>query len=368
MKILTIVSAGLGRPDRAELTLMERSDEYPRVSLYERILESDMLDEKFMQNVPRVRRALYRFLPMVLAQVIEAYLIRKRYDAVITWAERLGLPFALILKITGSKTPHLMLSSWISKRKKAMMVKFVQSHITKIFMWSTVQRDYAINVLGIPSSKIAFVRKFADQQFWRPMQRETDIICSVGAEMRDYPTLIEAMRGLDIRCHIAAAKPRGKTYSTITAIEKIGQLPPNVTAEPKSYKDLRELYARSRFVVVPLLQSETDNGLTCILEAMAMGKAVICSKTKGQIDVIKEGETGIYVPQGDHFALREVIQRLWNNPEEAERMGKQARKVLEERHTFEQFVYSVRAIVEEVIRKKTPSRAFNVTEVYEKVT
>jgi hypothetical protein len=39
-------------------------------------------------------------------------------------------------------------------------------------------------------------------------------------------------------------------------------LPTGVTVGAKSYFELRELYARSRFVAVPLLPSDSDNGIT----------------------------------------------------------------------------------------------------------
>jgi glycosyltransferase involved in cell wall biosynthesis len=352
MKVLTVVSAGLGRPDKVDLLKKEESDLYPRASLYERVMNSDMLDEAFMDRAPGWRKFFYKRMPMNIAQVFEAYAHRKEYDAIITWAERLGLPFALLLKLTMTRTPHLTLNSWISGTKKALVLKYVHSHISRIFMWSSVQRDYAINELGIPESKIAFVRKFADQQFWRPSDGPTDMICAVGSEMRDYPTFVEAMKDLtDIPCHIAAGRPRGIMYDTVKALDRYSHLPPHITVGARKYHELRDLYARSRFVVVPLRQTDTDNGLTCILESMAMGKAVICSRTQGQVDVVQENETGIFVPQGDPRALRDAIRHLWDHPEEAARMGKAGRAYLERHHTIEQFVESVRKVTEEVIRE-----------------
>ena len=349
MKILTLVSSGLNRPSPERAVVLEKNDEIPRITLYQRYLESDMLDQRFMATrVPGWRKLLYRFVPNPLDQVIEAWFVKKKYDVVITWAERLGLPFALLLKLTGSRIPHVTLSSWISGGKKASMLKHTHSHISRILMWSSVQRDYALNVLGIPPGKITFIRKFADQKFWRPMDVETDMICSVGVEMRDYPTLIEAMRGLDIRCHIAAGLNRGVMYDTVAAIGRSGELPANVTVGKKRYGDLRDLYARSRFVVIPLRASDTDNGLTCMLEAMAMGKAVICSRIAGQVDVLQDGVTGIFVPRGDPAALRRAILDLWNDPARAAELGRNAREFLLKHHTIEQFVESVRRVAEEV--------------------
>jgi glycosyltransferase involved in cell wall biosynthesis len=55
------------------------------------------------------------------------------------------------------------------------------------------------------------------------------------------------------------------------------------------------------------------------------------------------------VPQGDADALREAIQYLWGHPEVADAMGRAGRARVEEGHTFEQFVDSVRSIVEELV-------------------
>lgn len=344
MKTLTLISTGLERSDRHK----EATDEYTRESLFETTLHADILDEHFLQTVPLARRLFYKLLPPSIAQVLEAYWIRRHYDVVITWAEKLGLSFALLLKLTGSRTPHITLNSWISKPKKAIALKWLHSHIDRIILWSSVQREFALNVLKIPASKIAFTRWLVDQQFWRPIETDTDMICAVGTEMRDYPTFIEAMRGLDIRCHIAAGETRGKLFSTVKAITDCGPLPGHITVGKLSYVELRALYARSRFVVVPLLETDTDNGITCILEAMAMGKAVICSRTRGQVDVIQEGETGIFVPQGDPIALREAIQFLWARPDVAEQMGKAGRRYIEAHHTLDQFVNFVKCVAEEV--------------------
>jgi len=120
----------------------------------------------------------------------------------------------------------------------------------------------------------------------------------------------------------------------------------HITQGRLSLTELRDLYARSRFVVVPLLPSDTDNGVTVILEAMAMGKPVICSRTRGQVDVIQEGVTGLYVPVGDAVALRKAILTLWNDPQRAQEMGRNARAHIERYHTLEMFTATAKSATE----------------------
>ena len=82
---------------------------------------------------------------------------------------------------------------------------------------------------------------------------------------------------------------------------------------------------------------------------MAMGKAVICSRTNGQIDILRDGKTGIFVPVGDPVALREAIQYLWDHPEIADAMGKAGREFVEKYHNLDDFVKNVKQVAEEAI-------------------
>lgn len=229
----------------------------------------------------------------------------------------------------------------------------VLSHMDRLLLMSTTQHDFALNQLKIPISKACLLRWFTDHKFWRPMPVKTDMISTSGREMRDYGTLIQAMRGLDIPCHIGAKYARGKKDAWIEAVEREESFPSNVSlGVNEKIAQIRSIVARSRFVVVPLLPCDEDVGSTVILEAMAMEKAVICSRIAGQKDIIKEGETGLFVSPRNPDELREAIQYLWDHPDIAEKMGKAGRKRVKELYTWEGWVNDVRKAVEQVIEEK----------------
>src|SRR5262249_7303930 len=117
-----------------------------------------------------------------------------------------------------------------------------------------------------------------------------------------------------------------------------------------SLTELRSMYARARFVVIPLLPTFRDSGITVVAESMAMGKAIVCSRIQGQIEFLEEGVTGMLVPPGDVQALREAIEYLWNHPQEADRMGSEGRRRAESVFSLTQFVMNVRQIVDDVIK------------------
>jgi glycosyltransferase involved in cell wall biosynthesis len=170
--------------------------------------------------------------------------------------------------------------------------------------------------------------------------------------MRDYPTLLEALDGLDVPCHIAAGTgARSPVFGTED--QRAGNvggraLPPGVTVGPKSIAALRELYARSAIVVVPVLPTESDNGVTTVVEAMAMGRAVIATDTAGKADVLQDGVTCLLVPPQDPAALRAAIQELWSDPAKRERLGTAARERVAAARGLDQWIDAMRAAAAEL--------------------
>jgi glycosyltransferase involved in cell wall biosynthesis len=154
--------------------------------------------------------------------------------------------------------------------------------------------------------------------------------------MRDYRTLVEALRPTGLRCHIAAGSLRSAHNPWLSRLDV--ELPDSITLSSLPAPDLRELYARSRFTVVPLLPSHTDNGITAILESFAMAKPVVVTRTPGQVGVVQHGVNGLLVPPGSPEALRAAVERLWNDPDECARMGRNARRWVEEHHTPQQWL------------------------------
>src|SRR6059058_6080853 len=159
-------------------------------------------------------------------------------------------------------------------------------------------------------------------RFFRPFEAppEPDLICSAGQLLRDYPTLVEAVRGLPLRLRIAAGSPW-----IAKELKPDAPLPENVQWRRYSRFELRELYRRSAICIVPIQENDYQTGISTILEMMAMGKCVIATRTRGQTDTLVDGVNGIYVPPGDVPALRAAILRTLERPEETARIGAAAR-------------------------------------------
>ncbi len=167
--------------------------------------------------------------------------------------------------------------------------------------------------------------------------------------MRDLPVQVE----LAVGSFISSPKHLDERAQRFHAALAADPPPPNVRYRLElPYPELRDIYARSRFLVMPLREADFDAGVTSITEAMAMGKAVIATRIRGQVDVLHDGVEGLYVPPGDPAALREAIDHLLRHPDEAARMGAAGRAAVLERHRLGAFA---RAIAEISLRQ--PARA-----------
>jgi glycosyltransferase involved in cell wall biosynthesis len=306
-------------------------------------LSADLADYRAVASSrhPLIRIAAIGSLDAGLA--VLGFLRSRDYDVIFSNGENVSIPLAALLTLRRTRPGHVLIGHRLSARKKAPFLRALQSQMDAIFLYAAAQQHHAERQLKIPSEKLHRIPFHADTRFYRPMPevRTARRICSAGLELRDYPTLVEAVRGLDVDVRLAAASPWSKRPNE-TADRS---LPSNVDARGYNYRELRDLYAGSRFVVVPLYENDFQAGVTTILEAMAMGKAVIVSRTEGQTDVIEHDVNGLYVPPGDVTALRNAIVRLLEHPEEADRLGAAARRTVESTMSLPQWVDRITGVV-----------------------
>jgi glycosyltransferase involved in cell wall biosynthesis len=273
---------------------------------------------------------------------------RKVHQVVFTDGEQVGIPYAAMTRLVRRRPRHVMIGHLLSPRKKSLLhrVLRLQDRVDTLVVYATEQARYAVDRLGYRRDQVVLSHFMVDTDFWRagavtqaPTARP--LLCAVGQERRDYPTLVEAVRALDVDVAIAAVSPWSKYRDSSAGLD----VPANVTARGYDLYELRQLYADAALVVVPLEDTDFQAGITTILEAMAMGKAVVCSRTRGQTDVVIDNDNGIYVPPGDADALRQAIERLLADPAEAQRLGANGRRWVEARAGLDAYIAELAELV-----------------------
>lgn len=110
------------------------------------------------------------------------------------------------------------------------------------------------------------------------------------------------------------------------------------TDAPETY------YKESSIFVFP---SITESFGRVTLEAMSCGLPVIT--TENARGIVEDNKTGFVVPIRDSHAIKEKIEYLYNNPDVRERMGREARKAVENKKPFGEAVYE---IYQEILKRE----------------
>ncbi len=283
-----------------------------------------------------------------LLHVLAAARILDRFDVVFSDGEHLGVPLSLLIRIRWPSKAHLVLGHHITTPTKRRVFKLLGAErgMSRILMHSRRQIEVAERELGVLRSRLAFVPYFADTAFWCPRPKAEDtLVVTAGREHRDYASLAAACSGMHERVVVAAGSlhsPRAPwriPSSWPRNFEVLGTL---------DRASLRELYARATVVVVPVLPTDFQAGVTTLLEAMAMGKAVVVTATDGQRDIVDDGETGVLVPPGDPGALRDAVRRLLDDTGERARLGRNARRAVESRFSLDVYATTLAAHLDEL--------------------
>jgi len=341
------------------------------------LLGADVLDRRAAGR-SLVGRSIRATAGLAAAQAVLAFGQRHRYDCVITDGEHVGIPLALLLRLSRSRIKHITIGHRLSTPKKRAFfrVLHVQRRIDRIALHSRLQHDIALYQLGIEPSRLAVFPYQVDTKFWSPRSvPDEPLIVSAGLEHRDYATLFRAVDGLSAQVVIGAASRWSRH-----ALRQVAP-PPNVRIGSFDYPALRDLYARASVVVVPLADVDNQAGVTTILEAMAMGKPVIVTQSLGQTDVVQDRRTargrirprrmsltqlfaaqagvtieanGIYVAPGDAAGLRSSIEYLLDHPDERMRLGRAGRQMAEQLFTVEQFAERMRSLVGATLPSRAP--------------
>ena len=155
--------------------------------------------------------------------------------------------------------------------------------------------------------------------------------------------LMKAWRGIDFPLVVLGEGPQ---------MEKVKKIAPrNVTfVGQKSRRETLDLVGNSAFFVFPSLWYEGFP--LSLLEAMALGKAVIASDLGPRREIVDDGVTGFLFKSGDTNDLREKINRLSENPGLQSSMGQAGRGIYLERYTPERNYLMLMEIYKQIITKK----------------
>lgn len=261
---------------------------------------------------------------------------RRDVDVIFSDGEHVGLPVALTMMARRWSTPHLVIGHHLNTRAKRPLFKVVRAHrgMSRIMVHSHHQLERAQSELAIPRYRLRYVPYGVDTDFWRPLAiAEDSLVLTTGRDHRDFSTLAAALGGAPERVFVTGAS----AHSPRAYCREPSEWPANFDVGFVDALALRELYARASVVVVPLIETDFQAGITALLEAMAMGKATVVSMTAGLRGITRDGENAVHVPPGDVAALAQAVGSLIQRPDERARLGRTARAAVERDYSLDQY-------------------------------
>lgn len=94
-------------------------------------------------------------------------------------------------------------------------------------------------------------------------------------------------------------------------------------------KDVRPAIQAASVYILPSYREGTPR---TVLEAMAMGRAIITTDAPGCRETVVDGDNGFLVPVKDADALAKAMLRFIDEPALIEKMGQRSRKIAEEKY------------------------------------
>lgn len=199
------------------------------------------------------------------------------------------------------------------------------------------KRQLLVQRYGIDPDRVFCIEEQTDTQFFRPGPptpgRTRPLIGSGGLEQRDYATLAEATRDLDVDVRISAVSPNAGSTADFPAV-----WPANMTARHHDWKELRQLYRDSDVVVISLKSHSYQAGMTTLFEALACKRPVVMTGTPGIVERFAAEGLITSVPPSSPAAMREAIASLLTDGPRAKRQAERGFAAVQSMHSIERYV------------------------------
>jgi glycosyltransferase involved in cell wall biosynthesis len=202
---------------------------------------------------------------------------------------------------------------------KRKWMKYCLKHIDCCVVWASVEVERYAKAYSTDPAKFVFVPHHHTTKHYRFDIGDDGYVFAGGNWSRDYNFFVEAVRGLPYRCIIATTRAQDLLAGVA--------LPPHVQIVSASPEQFRQLIARSSVVVLPMQADQLHaGGQQTFLNAMLMGKPVILTDPEGGRDYIHNGANGWLVPYLDKAQLKDVIERMMDDPSGREKIGQEAKR------------------------------------------
>jgi glycosyltransferase involved in cell wall biosynthesis len=267
------------------------------------------------------------------ARVLPALGDQRHADVTFSTGDTVGLPLAILRQAGIARGPAVYAAIGLPERlarlrgaRARRLTADALRRMEVILAYSRYEIDVLRRELGAGSTRFEFVPFGVDTRFFAPVASEPDVdVVSVGADPhRDFPLLVRlAARRPDLRVRIVA---------TAAEADALGSVPANVELETDvPFDRVRDALSSGRVVALPVRENSYSGATTVLLQALALGKSVVVSRTAAIASGygLEDGGNCLLVAPGDEGALAAAVGGLLRDEAAAAGLGRGARALAE---------------------------------------
>lgn len=176
------------------------------------------------------------------------------------------------------------------------------------------------------------------QNTLREINKDIDVV-AIGRTGRDYLTLIKAFNNTSIRVAIFCHEKFQHQLSL--------QITNNISmhflqnAEQLNYKNLIDIYARSKILAIPMMPQDSLCGLTSILDGIAMGMPIIATFNKYININIELLGIGCWINPYDEKEWRKASVKILSDPILYKSMTEKSMTLVQDKFNIKKFANSI---------------------------
>lgn len=315
----------------------------------------DMVMHPYREFKSRWRLSLYNAWQVLTC--------RKHYDVLYGNAFR-GLEILIFLRALGLYRKPIVV--WHHQRiKKAanplreLVARLFYRGIDEMFFFSEKLIADSLQSSKARKERLHMAHWGADMQYYDNLMaeekavRQADAFITTGKELRDMPTLVEAFNKTRGQLYIYTSRAYlGNDYDDIFSRLRLEHNIHLNYIQGMAFREMSKKVNRAGCVVICCQQSDYTVGLTTVVEALALGLPIICTRNAQMPMDIEREKCGIWVDVGDVEGWRKAINFILDNPDKALEMGRNGRRLAEERYNIERCTADMAEVIKATVQNR----------------
>jgi glycosyltransferase involved in cell wall biosynthesis len=262
-------------------------------------------------------------------------------DVIFSTVDTVGIPLILLKRAGLVRPPLVYVSIGLPERLEQLrgermrnLYRTALGKAAAVVAYSENEAGWLRDWLAPGGPLVVFVPFGVDVDVFRPVEAEPDAdVLSVGVDpRRDFELLVAiAERNPELSFRIVAGAGRARS---------LGELPANVALETDiPLEQVRSRLAGARCVALPVRDNSYSGATTTLLQAMAMARPVIVSRTAAIAAgyELADGVNCRLVEPGDEQGFERALLETLTGAAAARSLGSRARQTVERSFSWQRF-------------------------------